>query len=414
MSGGGGPVNDSTTVTFTITGGTPTALATKVGSGSFATTTPVNGKVTLSLPAGTTTFAVAYVCPPVSLTTNPQFQETFESVVEASTLDGSTFSQTCPTAPATGTDGFTTGTLTGTVDASAIPGASFLNIDALNGTAETTVFIGTPSGSFSFAAPTGTDNVQVLAYNSVLIGFEQTMSLAGAKVLTGQTVPGALNGGSTVVLGAADQTTLQPITYNNLPAGYSAPTTFVSYLNGTGGGMLIANAATSQYPLLPAGALTSGGFYSFVSDAIKPGATNSTEETLVATTTSSAGPESITFPPEWSYAGPVAAAWPSFDLSYTGFSGKTGVLAEGLTNWSPTLNSQSLVEVSATGNFLNGSPTLAVPDLTGLTGFLPAPPSGKLVSWSASILQGDFPFLKPTTPNGTYSAVSNFGIFTTP
>ena len=199
MSGGGGPVNNSTTVTFAITGGTPTAVATKVGSGSFATTTAVNGKVTLTLPSGTTTFAVAYVCPPASLT-NPLFQETSEYVDEATTLDGTSFSRSCPAAANTGSGSFTTGTLTGVVDASAIPGSSFLNVDALNGTAETTVYIGTPSGSFSFAAPAGSDNVQVLAYNSVLIGLAQTMSLAGAKVLTGQTVPGALNGGSPVML----------------------------------------------------------------------------------------------------------------------------------------------------------------------------------------------------------------------
>jgi len=406
---GGSNNNSSTTVTFAISGGTPTAVATRVGSGSFTPATPVSGAVTLSLPSGTTNFAVAFVCPAV---TSPS-QQTYEYVYEASTLDGTSFSEACPATSSTGSSGFTTGTLTGSVDASAIPGVSYLNIDALNGTAETTVILGTPSGNFSFAAPVGSDDVQVLAYSSVLSGSAQTVSLVAAKVLTCQSVPGAVNGGSTVVLGTADQPAEEPITYSSVPSGYGAPTTIVTYEKGNGGVIRLASGITSQYPLLPAGALTSGGYYSLLASAIKSG-TSSSEETLIASNTTSPGPQSFTFPPEWSYAGPVAATWPSFDLSYAGFSGKTGVLVEGSIYWSPTSNAQNLLQVAATQNFLTGSTTLATPDLTSVTGFLPAPSSGIHVAWSAAILQGSFPLLQKMPSNGTYAAVSNFGSYMAP
>src|SRR5579863_3057526 len=127
-SGGSGGGGNPTTVTFTVTGGTPTAVATSTGTGSFTAATLTAGKLTLDLPSGTTNFAMAFVCPPVSLTAS-QFLETFENVFEASTLDGTSFSQSCPTTPTAGS----TGTLTGAVDANAIAGASFLNIDAENG-----------------------------------------------------------------------------------------------------------------------------------------------------------------------------------------------------------------------------------------------------------------------------------------
>jgi len=125
-SGGGG---NPTTVTFAISGGTPTAVATSTGSGSFTAATLTAGKLTLSLPSGTTNFAVAFVCPPEPHTTTPPFQQTNQYVFQASTLDGTSFSEPCPTTPATGT----TGTLTGTVNATAVPKASFLNVLAYGG-----------------------------------------------------------------------------------------------------------------------------------------------------------------------------------------------------------------------------------------------------------------------------------------
>jgi hypothetical protein len=174
------------------------------------------------------------------------------------------------------------------VDANAIAGASFLNIDAENGTAQQGVYEGTPSGNFSFAAPVGTDRVAVLAYDSVLSGFEQFFSLVAVKNFSSQTVPGTLNGGNTVVLGAADQTTPEPLTYKSVPPGYNAPSTLVSYEFSGGDGFIIANGVTSEYPSVPAGAAESGDDYIFMSAA--GNAANALEQASVSTFSSSAGP----------------------------------------------------------------------------------------------------------------------------
>jgi hypothetical protein len=154
--GGGGGGNNSTTVTVAFTSGTPTAVATKIGSGSYTTVTPAS-TVTLTLPSGTTNFGVAYVCPPV--TANNEVID--EIIVEASTLDGTSFSLSCSATLSTGA----TGTLTGSVDASAISGVNSVGIFAENGTSSSSGGPGGLSGSFSFAAPTGTDRVEVLAYD---------------------------------------------------------------------------------------------------------------------------------------------------------------------------------------------------------------------------------------------------------
>ncbi len=408
-SGGSGGGSSSTTVTFAITGSTPVAVATKVGSGSFTAATLTAGKVTLSLPSGTSNFAVAFVCPAVSFSTvAPQDLVTYENVYEASTQDGTSFSEPCPISVVSPTSG----TLTGSVDASAIAGTTFLNIDAQNGTASSAGYLGAASGSFSFAAPTGNDRVEVLAYNTVLNGNLETISLVAAKDFSSQTVPGALNGGNTVVLGAADQTTLEPLTYSSVPSGYGAPTTFVDSEFAGNGGILVADAATSGYPALPAGARESGDYYLFEAVANNPA--NPGEQVAVTKTSPSAGPESFAFPAPWTYAGPAAAAWPSFDLSYAGFSGKTGVDNGVGIQWNTGTTSDYFVRVTATESFMNGTTTLAIPDLTSLTGFLAPPVSGTFVEWGATIFQASFPPLETFPSNGTVTWVGNAGSYTAP
>lgn len=405
-TGGSGGGNNSTTVKFIITGGTPTAVATQIGSGSFSAATLSGGKVTLNLPSGTTSFGVAYICPPYALqTTNPQ-SITYQYVFEVSSLDLSSLSGSCPTASSTGT----TGTLTGSVDASAISGASHVDIDAQSGSAPQSMYGTGLNANFSFSAPPGSDRVEVLAFNSVMIGIGQTISLVAAKNFSGQAVPGALNGGDTVTLGAADETTPEAITYNSVPAGYSAPTTQASYFEVGGDGFMIAIAATTVYPALPASATESGDYYYLLASAYS---TSSFGSVFAVTTQASAGPVSFTFPPTWSYAGPAAATWPSFDLSYKGFSGKTGGCNQMNLQW---LNSSTLSDIYfvATANYLNGSTTVAVPDLAGIPGFLNSPATGTEVQWSAAIYQNNYECLLPVPLNGTVVAVSDSGSYTAP
>lgn len=407
-SGGSGGGGNPTTVTFAITGGTPTAVATSTGSGSFTAATLTSGKVTLNLPSGTTSFAVAFVCPALSLTITAPSQQTYQYVFEASTLEGTSFSEPCPTTPATGT----TGTLTGTVNATAVPKASFLNVLAYGGGGSGSYYSTALDTSFSLSAPVGTDRVEVVAYNSAVNGFVESFSLVAAKNFESQTVPGTLNGGSTVVLGAADETTPEPITYSNVPSGYGSPTTLATYAFANYGGIFLADAATSEYPALTADVMESGGYYTYTASSY---ATNNSGGEVYATTTSaSGGPMSFTFPPAWSYAGPVAAAWPSFDLSYPGFSGKTGNCDEVIMGWSTSSDAEYYVQATVTGNYLNGATTVAVPNLSGLTGFLAAPASGTDVVWAANISQGNYLCLRPLPSDGMLAGVSNAGVYTVP
>ncbi len=407
-SGGGGG-NGPTTVTFTIDG-TPTAVATKIGSGTFAAATLADNSLTLSLPEGTTNFAVAYVCPGYS---DGNYQVTEEIVVESSTLDGTSYSESCTTTSSPGA----TGTLTGSVDASAISGTNFMNVIAIGSTFGIGESIGSSDASFSFLAPEGADRVEILAYDTVLNGYEESFNLLGAKNFSDVTVPGALNGGNTVTLGAADQVTAKPLTYSNLPTGFGSPTTLVDYMVGKVGGFMIADAATTTYPALPAGAMESGDYYYFDSYATgpDPGATNGFAEVTVETTSTSDGPVSFSFPPAWTYAGPTAATWPSFDLAYSGFSSTTNVCGQASILWEPNSTDEEAIVVAASDNYLAGSKTVPIPDLTSLTGFIGAPPSNTEVLWAAQVLQLNYPCFQSYSPSEATAKIAfTSGTYTAP
>lgn len=399
-STGGGGGGTPSVVTFKFSLGTPAAVAARIGSGAFTSQTLSARVLSLSIPGGTNNFAVAYVCT-LPLSAQAQVQEQF--VFEASTADGSSFTEPCPMAVPSSQ----TGTFTGSVDASGIPGATLVDLAATNGTS-TAVGGAALNGAFSLAEPTGADRVMVLAYNNSGL----LTSLVAAKNFTNQTVPGALNGGGPVVLGATDETAPQAITYNNVSPGYSAPTTTVGFIMGNAGGFTVASPVTTQYPGLPAAAFQSGDYYKFLATAIS--GSKQGEEVLVLANSSSGGPVSFTFPAPWSYAGPTPAALPSFNFTYTGFAGTTGVIESAVVGSVSGTGVSSFYEVDATANYQNGSATLAFPDLSGVAGFLPPPTSGSLAVWTAEILQSSAGTAPTTLSNATGSAVANGGVFTVP
>lgn len=399
--GGGNGGSGSTTVTFTFTGANPTAVATQIGSGSFAAANLSSGKLVISIPSGTTDFAVAFVCPPLSGTAQPQ-----EMVYEASTLDGASFSEACsvpsPTSP-------TSATLTGSVDASAIPGASYLNIDSSGGGFLFGGYLGSPTSPFSVSAPPGTDRVEVLAYAGSADIAQGGSHVVAAKNFDNQIVPGALNGGSTVVLGPGDETTAEPITYSGVPSGFGAPSTIASLTMSGGDGIELASSVATQYPALPATAVDSGDYYSFI--AVASNSSSSSQSVGVIKTLGTAGPLSIAFSQPWSYTGPTPAALPTFDFAYSGFSGATGVNYMMAMSWPSTGTSQALYKVTATANSLNGSTSVTFPNLSGLTGFLASPISGTSVQWQANISQDSG---SSSQANTTVTNVANSGSFIVP
>ncbi|MGA8090026.1 MAG: hypothetical protein WCA10_22330 [Terracidiphilus sp.] len=399
--GGGGGTPTAVTLRFTV--GTPAALAARIGSGAFTAQTLSSGSLSLSIPSGTTTFSVAYACTLVSGTIN--LPEQF--VYEMSTADGTAFTLPCPTSQSTGQ----TGILTGNIDASGISGATESDIATAN-SALTTVSGVALNGSFSVSAPAGSDRVEVLAYNVVQQGFVRPVSLLAARNFASQPVPGALNGGNAVILGAADQTTSQSIAYNNVPSGYAAPTTSVGLAMGGSGGFTVGGSLTNQYPALPAGALQSGDVYEFTASASN--SSKATEAAYVLQNSSSGGPMTLTFPPAWAFAGPTPAALPTFNVAYSGFSGKSGVSESASLGWFTGASTEIFYQVSATANYLDSSTSLVFPDLSGLTGFVASPSSGTVVSWTAVLLQESAGILQANSANSTGVAVVNSGSYTVP
>ncbi len=398
---------NSTAVTFAMTNGTPTAVAVQIGSGPFTAATPTSGQVTLSLPGGTSNFAVAYVCQAPSVgTESGTADEYVEYVYEASTLDGTSFSEFCDSPNISQA----TGTLTGSVDARAIPGYSSVEVEA--GSYNTTLgYSELGPLSFSLDAPSGSDRVSVLAYGWGDAYGNTTDVLLGMKTFTGQTVPGALNGGNNVVFGAADKVTEEPITYSNIPSllDFNPPTTLATYNCGISCSFTLADAAATSYPVPPAGATISGDSYSFVASAF-----GGNQQVFVDEMTSTAGPLAVTLPNPWNYAGPTPAALPTINFAYTGFTGTTGVTDEAQVSWPSSCSTFSKIQVVATANFLDGTTSITVPDLSPIAGFLNPPASSASVDWSASTSQGNLPPLSQPSPGWISSGVSSNGSYTVP
>ena len=205
---------DATTVSFTLKAPVPVVVATRSGAtGVFKLATPVAGKVTVAASA-TGDYGVAWRCPAAVTVIGPfTMIDVSQHLMEVNTKDVATGTITCAVTPTAGK----TGALTFDVDARSIPGATAVQIQAVNGTyfkntGEKLLATGTVQ------APLGTDKVNILAYSNA--GFTY---LRGARAFTGQVVPGKLDGGVLVKLGAADKTIPEAITYKTIPTGFTAP-----------------------------------------------------------------------------------------------------------------------------------------------------------------------------------------------
>src|SRR5262245_2061271 len=143
-----------TTVNLGFSNGTPQAAAVQIGSGSFTTAPVQNGQVSLILPPGTTKYAVAYVCPPVTTIASTI---SGEFVIEATIQDGTSFTLSCGGPPPTGS-------ATGSVDASSVPGANNVLVTGSQGFA---TFTGLTS-SFNVNLPAGTNDVAAVVVDGML------------------------------------------------------------------------------------------------------------------------------------------------------------------------------------------------------------------------------------------------------
>lgn len=395
-NGGSSQSSNPTTVNYTFTGGTPTVVALQIGSGAFAAATLESAKLSVSIPTGTTTYAVAYVCPPA-----PGFGNvvTAEGIIKASTKDGSSFTVSCGVASVTG------GSATGTVNASAIPGATNVLIRGNQGYGGS---VGASTGTFNTSLLTGSNDVAFLAVNS-------SNAVLAVKILRGQTVPGAVNGGSSIVFATTDETSTQSFTVNGVAAGYvTPPAETVEYVTASGTWFYLSTNATTQYPGMPSAAVESGDFYSFQANT----ADTATGSSLgVTQDTATGGSATITLPTPWTYAGPTAAVLPGFVFNYSGFSGVAATAQQAQIAWDPTATTQDTISVTATGNYQGSSTSVTIPNMSALSGFLGSAPSGTTVYWGADIWGGsaqELAFYATLPSSGSLSYVQESGTFVQP
>jgi hypothetical protein len=399
-AGGNSPGSGSgTTVTFTFTAGTPLAAAVQIGTGAFTTASIQGGNVVVSLPNTTTKYALAYVCPPVA-----GFGNTVSSefVIEATLQDGTAFTVSCLGSPATGT-------VTGSANATLIPGAADILVRGNQGFGGA---VGSTNGTFSVNLPTGANDVALIAVDGAA-----PPNVLAVKFVRAQTSPGAVNGGGQVFFTASDQVTTQPLTVNNVPAGdVTPPAVAVEYFTANGTQILLDNNSATSYPAVPTAAAQSGDFYFYSSNTVDT-ATHNSSVAITQTTTTGGGPATITLPAPWSFAGPAAATFPTFTFTYTGFNSLAAVSQQGEIEWAPTASTLNTITVTATSSFQSGATTITIPNLTSLPGFIAPAPSGTSIHWVADVFGGtvqEFAAAATLSPNASISSVQNQGNFTQP
>jgi hypothetical protein len=385
-SGGSGG-DQSTTVTVQFTGGpTPTLAAVKVGSGNYtAQTISSNGTLTITLPAGTTTYSVAYLCPPDTQFSPPL---TVESILSSSTQDSTLSYGNCP-----GVDSSTkfVGSMTGSVDASAFPDAEFVEFVTLAGQQQSAGW-DTVADTFQVGALAQTNRVVIGLYDSTMT------HLLAIKNLDNQTANAALNSRNPIVFSSSDAPTNQAaITVANLPDGYSTPWGQAFAIDN---GFFLAQGELTQYPQLPNGILESGDFYSInLSSTVFAGEGQLGVGALAFP--ASGEPVTLTFPAPWSLSAMVTpAALPTLNFNYTGYAGKTGVIYEANIGWNPTSETENEILITANQNYLGSATTYPVPDLSSVSGFLTPPASGTNVYWFEYVYQ--VPTGSPAGSSGSY------------
>jgi hypothetical protein len=287
-------------------------------------------------------------------------------------------------------------------------------------TQDVTGVSGVSTKGFSAGLPAGNDRVILVVSGAGSNGG----TFYAVKSLNDQAVPGALNNGKPIVFDTSDIVTYQPITYKNLPAGCTTAATQAYFVPSGTQAQIAIGGINGQYPVAPASALENGDHYFVQSDT---GPCNTAA--FVDMTTSSGGPITINFPASWSYAGPNAAALPTFpNLNYSGFAG-TGTQAVELDwFWSSPSGNISGYNFIATRNSMGGASSLTFPDLSSVPGFLALPPSGQEVGWGAALVQSTYGIqpvpadiaisaagaIWPVTANGTVSSVGSAGSYIVP
>lgn len=383
---GHGAGSTGTAITASFSGAVPVAIAEQIGTGSWVTTSLQNGQLSLSVPQGTSTYSIAYVCPGTETAVNS------ENVIQATTQDATSYTVTCENSA-------TMGSATGTVDASAIAGTAYVKIYGAQGF--TISVIGT-TGAFSATMPDGVNDIAAIAYDS-------SYNPVAVTIVRSQTVPFS---GLSIIFASTDATTSEPVAISNVPSGFSATALIDDeYFTANGTAFSLTNSADTQYAVVSSTEAQAGDYYA-LSALDYTTAISQFVYASQATPTASAIP--LAFPAALAYAAPTPADLPSFDLEYSGFTGDAAIAYGADLEWYNPSNTLNEITVSSTSAYQNGTTMLAVPDLTALAGFLPSAPSGATVTWLSDVSGGTYQLFVATPSSGTLSAAGNRGTFVEP
>jgi hypothetical protein len=393
-----------TTVTASFSGATmPSAVAYQAGTtGRFQELTFSGSSVSFTLPAETSAYGFAYICPTFAAVNS----YSNESIIQATTTDTTSLSLACPSL---------SGYVSATFDVSAIPGATstFLCegywIDQMFGTSGVQSILGVPTGKFDIALVAIGDNNAALA-----IQIQRGVNVTSYTPIAFPPMT------------AADELGSAPANITNVPSGATAGFDTTYQTSGGLSALLPVSYTTGLpqtiYPTVPSSQSQSGDFY-----IIQAGATLADGQlpygyptVLVSSSTASAVTAALPSPLSSSIE-PVAAAFPTFNAIAGDFT-VTGTVVN--SSWTQFQTSSTVYNTYTyvTQAWLGTNTTFTVPDLSTLVGFAPAPPSGRQEFWSLYSTAGTpLPF-NPLQQSGieflsspmSVQSVQTAGAFTVP
>lgn len=391
------PTPAANSVAISFAAPTPVAVAEKIGAGNWmAASLPSSGPLMLQLPPGTTQYGVAFNCTSGTVSNE-------QVVIQADIRDGNAYTlELC----ASNAGLSTTGSLTGSFDATAIPGTTRVDISIDNFSTGATS--ASQTGSFNITT------AQVGVTDIFAVAFDSLHTLLAMKIVRSQMVPGVANSGNPITLAASDAIpATMPISIVNAPAGFNPPSVihFPSYVTANGSYAIgIGDPfVPTGYSVAPAAEAQPADYYLLDMIASLGNRSVSTAHLL-----KTAVPVTLTLPNPWTATPPTPAHFPTFTFDYTGFAGQPAVADVAGISWLQGTVPFSMRAIS-TANNQNGATAFTFPDLTSIPGFVPIAPTGTTISWFAATVGGTTQFYAgPTQIPQTISRASSQGTYIQP
>ena len=383
------PPPSGTTINVTFTGPVPVGIAERIGTANWAeVAVPTDPQLSFTIPNGTTDYAIAYICPNSFDPSSPHLSRYDEYVFEATISDPTTYTLNC-IAPYVVPSTFATGS----VDASAIPNTAG-------------VWIYPGFGGVSGSVGTFSDRVLPGTYDFAALAVDTAGKILGVKFARAQTVPGAVNDGNPIKFLASDAATVQSISVtNDLWGGPPLGGVTADFTTGSGTSFNLM-VSPNSYSVVPSSEAQSGDYYTFGASDTNPAIGQAIGTTQTATNASAV---TLAMPAPMAYSAPVPSTFPNFNIDYSGFPVHTYTASISWVVRDPDFEdaSEFSITTAATASLQNGATTLAIPDLSSLSGFVGAATSGTTIDWSTSLSSG-------TTSSGSSSWVQNSGTYVVP